>query len=89
MHCDMLKIQDGGAIVEKLNCDWLKTREVQRYFITDELLCHHDIFDILNLGKCRKFCLNILMKRTCERNNIAHSKVLLMLRWLPTVWYSL
>ena len=20
MHCDMLKIQDGGAIVEKLNC---------------------------------------------------------------------
>ena len=20
MHCDMLKIQDGGAIVEKVNC---------------------------------------------------------------------
>ena len=24
MHCDMLKIQDGGAIVEKLNCQMLK-----------------------------------------------------------------
>ena len=22
MHCDMLKIQDGGAIVEKLNCQY-------------------------------------------------------------------
>ena len=24
MHCDMLKIQDGGAIVEKVNCDFIK-----------------------------------------------------------------
>ena len=27
MHCDMLKIQDGGAIVEKLNC--LRTATVR------------------------------------------------------------
>ena len=26
MHCDMLKIQDGGAIVEKLNYQGLRWR---------------------------------------------------------------
>ena len=29
MHCDMLKIQDGGAIVEKLNCkNFLKKEKI-------------------------------------------------------------
>ena len=28
MHCDMLKIQDGGAIVEKLNNDVMETPDI-------------------------------------------------------------
>ena len=31
MHCDMLKIQDGGAIVEKVNCNNLCTDK--RYIV--------------------------------------------------------
>ena len=31
MHCDMLKIQDGGAIVEKLNCLEPDTTQVIEY----------------------------------------------------------
>ena len=90
MHCDMLKIQDGGAIVEKLNWKNSKLyentppcgRRVSTQFLVFPISSRVDV-TIYQYGKCFIFVKCWLEDLVVEQNYYCCFNIL----WFPSIVY--